>query len=212
MNIVSMSGLIGSGKDTVAEYLINEHGYEKESFANSLKDAVAAVFGWDRAMLEGATIESRVIRERVDPWWANKLNMPHLTPRWVLQYWGTEVCRQGFDDQIWVASLEKRLLDHGHGKNIVISDARFVNEINMLKNIGATTVCVSRGDLPKWWDIASQAHNSKHAMDYMLTSGIHRSEWDWVGCDFDVVINNNKTLDDLYDIVDMAVLKSPALA
>ena len=81
--IISISGLIGSGKDTIAEYLINNHGFKKDSFAATLKDAVAAMFGWDRAMLEGATPETRALREQVDQWWANRLGIPHLTPRWV---------------------------------------------------------------------------------------------------------------------------------
>ncbi len=45
--------LLGSGKDTIADYLVNIHGYKRESFADSLKDAVAAAFDWDRDLLEG---------------------------------------------------------------------------------------------------------------------------------------------------------------
>ena len=50
--ILGVTGLIGSGKDTIADYLVTEHGFKRVSFAASLKDAVAAVFGWDREMLE----------------------------------------------------------------------------------------------------------------------------------------------------------------
>ena len=96
--IIGLVGLIGSGKDTVADYLVNVHGFRRESFAGTLKDAVAAVFGWDRTLLEGRTRASREWREQVDTWWAARLNMPDLTPRWVLQYWGTEVMRRGFHD------------------------------------------------------------------------------------------------------------------
>ena len=49
--IIGICGFIGSGKDTAADYLVNSHGFRRESFANSLKDAVAAVFNWDREML-----------------------------------------------------------------------------------------------------------------------------------------------------------------
>ena len=53
--IIGVCGFIGSGKDTVADYLQNFHEFRRESFASTLKDAVAAVFGWDRTMLEGRT-------------------------------------------------------------------------------------------------------------------------------------------------------------
>jgi hypothetical protein len=73
--IIGICGLIGSGKDTAADYLVNLHHFRRESFANTLKDAVAQVFGWDRTMLEGRTKHSREWREQVDPWWAERLNM-----------------------------------------------------------------------------------------------------------------------------------------
>jgi hypothetical protein len=131
--IISISGFIGSGKDTAAEYLINNHNFTKLSFAGSLKDAIAVVFGWDRVLLEGETLESRQWREQIDPWWAARLNMPHLTPRWILQYWGTEVCRHGFHKDIWVASLENKILKCKG--NIVITDARFANELSVVKKL-----------------------------------------------------------------------------
>ena len=90
--IIAICGLIGSGKDTTADYLVNIHQFRRDSFARTLKDAVAVVFGWDRELLEGRTKESRAWREQVDAWWATRLGIPDLTPRWVLQNWGTEVC------------------------------------------------------------------------------------------------------------------------
>ena len=108
--IISLSGFIGSGKNTCANYLISKYNYTQLSFASSLKDAVASVFGWDRQLLEGLTDESRAWRDRVDPWWSARLNMPTLTPRWILQRWGTELCRGEFHDDIWIASLEHKLM------------------------------------------------------------------------------------------------------
>ena len=83
--IIGICGLIGSGKGTVADILQDDFGFTKISFADSLKDAVAAVFSWDRQLLEGATDESRHWREQIDPWWADRLKMPELTPRLILQ-------------------------------------------------------------------------------------------------------------------------------
>ena len=36
----------------------------------------------------------------------------------------------------------------------------------------------------------------------MQESGAHQSEWDWLDSDFDIVLDNNGTLDDLYAKVD----------
>ena len=51
--IIGMCGLIGTGKDTVADILVNNYNFIKVSFADKLKDGVATVFSWDREMLEG---------------------------------------------------------------------------------------------------------------------------------------------------------------
>jgi hypothetical protein len=198
--IIGVCGFIGSGKDTVADYLTNFHGFRRESFANSLKDAVSAVFGWDRTMLEGRTKQAREWREQVDPWWAERLGMPHLTPRWILQYWGTEVCRQGFHDDMWIAALENKL--RTSTDNIVISDCRFPNEIKSIKSAGGQIVCVERGIQPHWYDIALQANRgSTNAQDWLKTEMIHASETSWVGTTFDAVLDNNGTIEDLFSQV-----------
>jgi len=196
--IIGVCGFIGCGKDTVADYLVNFHEYRRESFADSLKDSVAAVFGWDRIMLEGRTKESREWREQIDPWWAERLAMPTLTPRWVLQYWGTEVCRKTFHDDIWIASLENKL--RKSKDNIVVSDVRFPNEIKAIKNLGGMIVWVQRGALPEWYDHALQANaGSNVAINEMKIRKVHASEWAWIGSDFDAILDNNGTIDMLFN-------------
>ena len=195
--IVGFVGFIGSGKDTAADYLVNFHGFRRDSFANTLKDAVANVFGWDRTLLEGRTSEARAWREEVDTWWAERLGMPHLTPRWVLQYWGTEVCRQGFHDDIWIASVENKM--RKTTDNIVISDVRFPNEIKAIHNAGGIVVRVHRGVMPHWYDVAIQANKgSESAQNFLKKEGIHASETAWVGGKIDYIIANDSTIDDLY--------------
>ncbi len=196
--IIGVVGFIGSGKDTVADYLQNFHEFRRESFASTLKDAVAAVFGWDRVLLEGRTKEAREWREEVDPWWAERLNMPTLTPRWVLQYWGTEVCRRSFHDNIWIASLENKI--RNSKDNIVISDCRFPNEILAIKRAGGKIVWVQRGELPEWYEQAVLANQGSNiGLNYMKEKKIHASEWAWIGTDFDKIIDNNDTIDALYN-------------
>lgn len=194
--IIGISGFIGSGKDTAANYLVGFHGFRRDSFAGALKDAVAAVFGWDRELLEGLTPEARHWREQQDPWWTNRLGMA-ITPRWILQYWGTEVCRHGFHDDIWIAALENRLsrrTDH-----TVISDVRFPNEIQSIKRAGGQIIWVQRGELPWWYDIAVHANSGKMEAQQVLKShNIHASETAWVGTEFDHVIDNNGSVESLY--------------
>ena len=203
--IIGVCGFIGSGKDTIADYLTNFHGYRRESFANSLKDAVAQVFGWDRTMLEGRTKQAREWREQVDPWWSERLKMPNLTPRWILQYWGTEVCRRAFHDDIWIASLENKL--RNSKDDVVISDCRFPNEIKSIKNAGGIVIRVVRGAEPDWYNDAADMNAGDRCMNYMMGKtrmqllGIHASETAWVGTKFDAVMDNNGTIDDLYEQV-----------
>ena len=214
--IIGICGLIGSGKDTIADYLQNIHQFRRESFAHTLKDAVASVFGWDRELLEGRTRESREWREQVDPWWAERLKMPNLTPRYVLQVWGTEVARKGFHDDIWIASLENKL--RKTHDDVVISDCRFPNEIRAIKQAGGIVIRVVRGPEPEWFSLAeivncgpiknTQWRLSKNRLEEY---GVHASETAWVGTEFDAIIDNNsKGLDSLYRQVKDLVLNLQA--
>jgi hypothetical protein len=201
--IIGICGFIGSGKDTVADYLVNFHEFRRESFASTLKDAVAAVFGWDRMLLEGRTKEAREWREQRDEWWSNRLGQD-ITPRWVLQYWGTEVCRKGFHDDVWIASLENKL--RNSRDDVVISDCRFPNEIKAIKSAGGKVIRVTRGGNPEWYDAALSVNKGPNSNMSWATSkakleklGIHASETAWVGTEFDAVLNNNGSIDDLYN-------------
>ena len=211
--IIGFVGFIGSGKDTAADYLVNFHGFRRDSFANTLKDAVAAVFGWDRTLLEGRTKEAREWREQVDPWWAERLNMPNLTPRWVLQYWGTEVCRQGFHDDIWIASLENKM--RRTTDNIVISDVRFPNEINAIHRAGGKVVRVIRGPDPEWYQDAWNMNQGPNNMNWAISKmkmdrlKIHASETAWVGKNIDLEIDNNGTINDLFNQIKNLVEDHP---
>ena len=191
--IIGICGLIGSGKDTIADYLVSSHGFGQDSFAASLKDTLAAVFGWDRTMLEGRTGSSRKWREQVDIWWANRLGIPHLTPRWAMQNLGTEVIREHFHQDIWTASVENKLRKINN--NVVISDCRFPNEVAAIQAAGGVVICVKRGAEPDWVDLAV----TNPDMMPQLYPGVHASEYSWAGTKFDYIIDNNESLDMLYD-------------
>lgn len=190
--IIGVCGLIGAGKDTIADYLVNIHEFRRDSFASTLKDAVASVFGWDRIMLEGRTKSSREWREQPDAWWSQRLGQ-EITPRWVLQYWGTEVCRKAFHDDIWIASLENKL--RTTSDDVVISDCRFPNEISAIRKQGGHVIRVIRGTDPDWFEQAAQHLRGNGPLPGGLP---HQSEWAWAGTEFDAIVDNNGTLDDLY--------------
>ena len=207
--VYGLVGWIGCGKDTAAQYLVDRYGYRQVSFANTLKDAVAAVFGWSRELLEGRTMESRVWREQPDSWWSQRLNIPNLTPRWVLQNVGTEVFRNHFHQDIWIASTERVIqsyLDQGY--NVVISDCRFANEVNAIKNVGGMTCRVFRGENPVWYEAAVDYNkgpngNSGWALGKAKLDRykVHASEYSSIGLEYDFVIQNDFTINDLHNQV-----------
>lgn len=206
--IIGICGLIGSGKDTAADYLVGFHGFRRDSFAATLKDAVSAVFGWDRELIEGRTPEARAWREQVDEWWAARLGMPHLTPRWILQYWGTDVLRNHFHDDIWIAALESRLARRSD--HTVISDVRFPNEVKAIRAQGGKIVWIQRGTIPSWYSVAEQANQGDAAArQWLADNRIHPSETSWAGTKFDAVIDNNGRIDELYEHLKNLVRDQP---
>lgn len=200
--LVGISGLIGAGKDTFADFLVKNHNFEKISFAGSLKDTASVIFGWNREMLEGSTLSARKERDKPDHWWARKLDMPNFTPRYALQQLGTEVFREGFHQDIWILSLEHKIINNPG--NYVISDMRFPNEIDMVKRLNGTTVCIQRGELPQWWNIAEKRFSEPDKADIyakrLAEAGVHASEFSWVGSHFDYVLTNNESLDTLESV------------
>ena len=168
------------------------------SFASILKDVVSIMFDWDRNLLEGDTEESRKWREKIDEWWSQRLNIPHLTPRFVLQYIGTDVMRGSFHPDIWLACLERRILKQinllGEKEIIVITDCRFSNEIECLKKMGGIFVRVIRGDEPEWL--------FQYVNYGVPPVGVHISEYGWTGGKFDHVIHNDGTLENLKEKID----------
>jgi len=190
--LIGLCGYIGSGKNAVAEMLVKNHGYEQDSFAKSLKDAVSAVFGWPRELLEGNTPDSREWREAPDTWWTEQLEMP-VSPRLALQVIGTEVFRGKYHNNIWVASLLRRVGD----RKVVVSDVRFPNEIKLIQEYGGKVIWVKR-DMPEWANTGMEASiGDENAVMTMQKLGIHSSEWAWTGSQFDYTINNDKGLQEL---------------
>ena len=180
--IIGICGLIGSGKDTIANHLVDYHDFYKTSFADKLKDAVAQMFDWDRDMLEGKSADSRAWREQPDHFWTQETGF-EVTPRLVLQKFGTECMRQGFFDGIWVSLVKKKIQDNPK-TNWVLPDTRFPNEVDMIKSVGGDVWCIQRGQNPIWFE--DYKNNKVKPID------VHPSEWAWAHSKFDHVIDNNE--------------------
>ena len=182
--IIGICGLIGSGKDTIAEYLVEKHNFTKMSFADKLKDAVSQMFEWDRELLDGKTAASRKWREEPDAYWSKEVGSV-ITPRLALQKFGTECMRNGFFDGIWVSLLKKKITENPH-MNWVIPDVRFLNEADMIKSVSGKVWWVKRSPLPLWFKIYQDVG--------VEPTDIHPSEWAWATCNFDAELDNNSTI------------------
>lgn len=208
--IIGICGLIGSGKDTIASHLVEKHSYERYSWASPLKDLTATLFGWDRDMLEGTTPEQRVKREEIDPWWDKKMDKYDLvSPRWALQFIGTEVMRNTLHKDIWVLAGMKRIANK---KNVIIPDTRFPNEIKAIREMGGVIWNVQRGSLPKWYvnltDLRKDPNFGSELIEWYMRENypeVHASEYSWAGTEFDAVFQNNETVERLQQSVDSVI-------
>lgn len=170
-------GLIGkkySGKDTLGGYIVNSYGYNKIAFANPLKQACKNIFGLNEAQLYGDK------KDCIDEYW-------NITPREIFQFVGTDLFRNQMDklipigENIWTKVLEKEMLSNNSTK-YVITDVRFKNEAQMIKNNGGFLIKINR-----------ETDNQDS----------HVSETELNDISYDYEINNNSSLEDLYDNFDL---------
>ena len=167
--LIGLSGKARVGKDTVAGYLEDHFGFKRVAFADSLKRACREIFHLSERQLYGD------MKEVEDPFW-------HDTPRNILQMVGTECLRRGYEEDVWVRSLERTIqLGGGAEKNWVVTDVRFPNEARAVKSWGGKLVLVDRPDAPT---IATNKHASETAMEAW-------GAWDYR-------LDNNQDLPQLY--------------
>ena len=191
--LIGLCGLIGSGKGTVADTLVGKHNFQKISFADKLKDGVASIFDWPRDLLEGNTLEGRNWREQPDTFWTNECKQ-EITPRHVLQVFGTECMRHGFFDGIWVSLVKQKIIDNPT-QNYVIPDVRFPNEVEIIKSLQGKMALVKRGEDPQWF--------TDYENKGIKPIDVHASEWSWAKTNFDIILRNNGTLEDLHQQVEI---------
>ena len=205
--VIGVSGFAGSGKDSFANIFVEKYGYTKISMADSIKDMLSVVFGWDREMLQGATPESRLWRETPDEFWSSVLEYP-FTPRKAMTTIGTNLFRVHFHKDIWVQSVKKKILDVG--TNVIIPDLRFGNEIEMMRDIGACLFEIERGARPEWYERALKENlliqdgilpETNESMEFLYPE-VHESEYRWIGLNKPCVfVENSWSLEDLQNYV-----------
>jgi len=135
--IIAVTGLMGSGKSTVARILRDGHGFDLLKFAYPLKAMLKALY--DTCGLDAVTIERKIEGD------LKGVPCEYLqgkTPRFAMQTLGTEWGRGLIDQDLWVNMMKYRILSHRG--NVVIDDCRFANEARFVKYLGGTVWRVER--------------------------------------------------------------------
>ena len=200
--IISISGTIGSGKDTVAQIIQKisaYHNWEIQKWAGKLKTIGEIILGIPKEKFEDQEFKYTNL-----PAIWNKDDKP-MTVRELLQLLGTEAMRNGLHENVWVNALMSNykpidcnwndtILKHKKEDliypNWIITDTRFTNELEAVREQKGITIKVHR---PERKSNEKQAlHTSEVALD-------HVTDWDYV-------IYNNGDLEELqYKIIDILI-------
>jgi hypothetical protein len=113
---------------------------------------------------------------------------------------GTDVLRNHFHTDIWIKSLEYRMRKVSKSDTVVITDARFTNELDLIKRLCGSIIWVQRGELPDWYETAVEANGGNVVSKRIMQSrhrDVHQSEWDWAGYPVQYIIRNTGTMAEL---------------
>lgn len=170
MFIVGISGLAGSGKTSVAEYIrcfLAKENIKVSilNFADPVKEVAMHIFG-----LSHDDVHTQEGKKRISP------NGYGMTNRKILQLLGTEAVRDMFHEDVWLDNMKRRIYNnHSPDTVILIPDTRFENERTWVKSRGIL-VDIDRPALKK---NSTHAHASENIIRYP---------------DPDYVINNTEDL------------------
>jgi len=197
LNIIGISGKIGSGKDTTAELIqlvtkyginngreirnIAERVFDEESVKNFiLQNNTWQIVKYAENLKKIASVLTGIPREKFEDQEFKKTKMPSewgdITVRQFLQTLGTNALRDQVNEDIWINSLFSDFKPESHW---LITDVRFPNEAEAVKKKGGIVVRVDRG----------------------LVTGTHPSETALDDYDFDYTIQNHGTLTELLENV-----------
>ena len=166
--ILAFSGVKFAGKDTAVEGLISRYGFKRIALADKLKDICSEVFNIPRQHMDDPTMKEAPFTLAIsigavhidnllgtlardgynfefystyELLCKNFMGKILTTIREVLQVIGTDICRTYIKDDIWLEYIKNEILPN---TKYVITDARFENERNYLKQIGAVLILVKR--------------------------------------------------------------------
>lgn len=171
---IGLSGWAKSGKDTVAQYLVENHGFTRVSFADPMRDALLELDPLVPYIGHHMRL-STVVRFR--GWDNAKREVPEI--RELLQRFGTEVGRNMFGQDFWVNQAIERATRY---ERVVFSDCRYTNEADAVKNIGGVVWRIYRPDV--------------------FAVNDHTSEQDLNNYAFDSHIENDSTLENLHMLIE----------
>jgi hypothetical protein len=179
--LIAVLGRKSSGKDTFANVLINEFGFTRYAFADPLKKGIQSFFN-----LSDDQLYDVKLKEEVDPRWG-------VSPRTLFQVIGTDIFQfsikkfmpnlKGDTRNHWVILFKEWYLEN-ISKNpnfkVIISDGRFLHEIEEIKNLGGKVIKINR--------IISQFNNDMHQSENEIDSIPEKY--------IDFSIENNGTIND----------------
>jgi hypothetical protein len=171
-SIIGISGKIGSGKDTLADFIVKQESrFEKKSYAYKLKKTGAYLTGTEESLWFTQEGKNIFLEE-----WG-------MTIGQFQQKLGTESIRNGLHQDAWIISL---FADLKPGSKWLIPDMRFPNEAEAVKKRGGILVRING-------DPARVRANSTRDLSHPSETSLDTYEgWDYV-------YENNKSLAELED-------------
>jgi hypothetical protein len=184
--LILINGLPRAGKDTVADYITSNHSALKMSFATPMKNIIANTFGITLDELD-------TYKNNTDEYGVELKAYPNNQPQQVIKYtnfreilqlFGTEGMKPEFGTDVWSNLLYLKVLQ-ADAELVVVPDYRFMCEYKPQPGINIIRILVKdERDLP----------TEGHASDVELYQN---------NVEFDYVINNVGTLDELYENVNI---------
>lgn len=179
--LIGICGPAGSGKDTLANGIAAMDVYFVYHFADPIKAALNAMFGWGPAHWE-----NRGWKEEPIPWLERELaaighesEKCSPSPRYLAQTLGTEWGRETVDQNIWLKIADQKFkrintsarMEGGRimGLGMIVADVRFNNEAKWIKDSGGLMLEVVR---PGQDFISEDSHASEAGVDPALIDAV----------------------------------------